>query len=223
MYLTIFLELVGGYLLLFLVVKILGKTQISQITPFDFISALVMGELVGSAIYDPEAGYAMILTGVLVWGALIYLTELITQKSRKFRFVLEGRPALIINKGKLDWREMKRNHLDLDQLQQLLRSKDVFSLKDVEYAILENNGAVSVLRKAESDMATCGDLNIQGKERILPYTVISDGVVLQDNLQNAGISEDWLHKELKTKGIDRMDEISYAEYEPGDDLYIQKY
>ncbi|WP_371862539.1 YetF domain-containing protein [Mesobacillus foraminis] len=223
LYLSIFLELLGGYLLLFVVVKLLGKTQISQISPFDFISALVMGELVGSAIYDPEAGFGMIVTGVLIWGALIYLTELVTQKSRKLRFKLEGRPAVIINKGKLDWKEMKRNHLDLDQLQQLLRSKDIFALKDVEYAILENNGAVSVLRKTEADQATCGDLNIQGKERILPYTVISDGVVLKDNLQNAGVSQEWLQHQLKTKGYDRLEEISYAEYEPGDDLYIQTY
>ncbi|WP_311439581.1 DUF421 domain-containing protein [Mesobacillus foraminis] len=223
MFLDIFLELLGGYILLFVVVKLLGKTQISQISPFDFVSALVMGELVGSAIYDPEAGFGMIVTGVLIWGALIYLTELLTQKSRKLRFKLEGRPSMIINKGRLDWREMKRNHLDLDQLLQLLRSKDVFSLKDVEYAILENNGSVSVLRKAEADQATCRDLDLQGIERVLPYTVISDGVVLQDNLQNAGVNEEWLQNKLKKQGHDRPEEISYAEYTPGDDLYIQTY
>ncbi|MCQ6274883.1 DUF421 domain-containing protein [Bacillus sp. V3B] len=208
---------------LFIVVKLLGKNQLSQITPFDFISALVMGELVGSAIFDQKAGILQILFAIAVWGSLIFFTELLTQKFRSMRYLFEGRPVMIINQGKLDWKAMKKNQIDVDQLQELLRFKDVFSLQDVEYAILENNGGVSVLRKSEVDQPTCRDLKIKGEKRTVPLTIISDGEVLANNLKKAGVNEDWLYKQLKIKGVDRPKEISYAEYEPGKDLFIQKY
>jgi uncharacterized membrane protein YcaP (DUF421 family) len=223
LYFDVLLELVVGYIALFIIVKFLGKTQLNQITPFDFISALIMGDLVGNAIFEKKVGIIIILFAVGVWGALIYTTEWLTQKSRRLRYILEGRPVMLINKGKLDWKAMKKNQIDIDQLQQLLRFKDIFSLQDVEYAILENNGGVSVLRKSEADQPTLCDLKIKGTKRVIPFTIISDGLVLVKNLKKAGVDENWLHKQLKIKGYDHPEEISYAEYEPGKELFIQKY
>jgi uncharacterized membrane protein YcaP (DUF421 family) len=223
LYLTIFTEIIGGFFILFIVVKLLGKTQISQITPFDFISALVLGELVGNAIYDQETGFGIILFASSIWGLLIFITEFLTQKSIKLRLVLEGKPSMIICQGKLDWKEMKRNRLDIDQLQQLLRAKDIFSMKDVEYAILENNGSVSVLRKAEADQPTCSDMQIKGEKRMLPYTIISDGEIMNKKLHEAGVDDEWLQQELDKMGIAKPDDISYAEYVPGKDLFVQRY
>lgn len=223
MYGTILFEIVGGFIVLFLIVRFLGKTQISQITPFDFISALVLGELVGNAIYDKETGFGIIIFSSAIWGGLIYLTEMLTQKSRKWRFILEGKPSMIIRRGELDWLQMKKNHLDIDMLQQLLRDKGIFSLQEVQYAILENNGGISVLKKAEADQPTLSDLNIKIEERVMPYTVISDGEILTDNLARAGVNEEWLYNELKMKKLGSPEEISYAEYVPGKELFIQKY
>lgn len=222
-YLGILAELVIGYFSLFITVKFLGKTQLSQITPFDFISALVLGDLVGGAIFDKKAGIVKIIFAVAVWGTLIYVTELATQKSRRMRYILEGRPSVIINKGKLDWNEMKINRLDVDQLQQMLRAKDIFSMKEVDYAIFENNGALSVLKKANFDQPSCQDLKIKGVKRKIPLTIISDGEVLFENLQKAGLTEEWLQRKLEEMGINIAKEISYAEWESGDSLYIQKY
>lgn len=223
LYETIFFEIVGGYIILFLVVRLLGKSQISQISPFDFISALVLGELVGNAIYDKETGFGIVVFAIVIWGILIYITEFLTQKSRRLRYLLEGRASIIIHKGKLEWKQMKRNHLDIDQLQQLLRDKGVFSLQEVEFAILENNGSISVLRKTEADQPTLKDLKIDGENRVFPYTIVSDGVVLNQNLQAAGLDEEWLYQELKQKGVYSPGDISYAEYAPGKELFIQKY
>jgi len=206
-----------------MIVKFLGKMQLSQITPFDFISALVMGDIVGNAIFNQEVNVLVILFSLGVWGALVYITEWLTQKSRRLRYLFEGRPVMIINKGKLDWKAMKKNQIDIDQLQQLLRFKDVFSLQDVEYAILENNGGGSVLRKSEADQPTCRDLKIKGEKRTIPLTIISDGEVLSNNLKKAGVDEKWLQKQLELKGFDQPEEISYAEYVPGKEIFIQKY
>lgn len=223
-YLQILTDIIGGYIALFIIIKCLGKTQISQITPFDFISALVLGEFVGSAIFDDKIGLLEIFFSILIWGGLIYLTELVTQKSRRLRMILEGGPSIIINGGQLDYKELKRNQLDIDQLQQLLRSKDIFSVGDVEYAILETNGGLSVLRKFEADHPTSKELQMKGEgKRKMPLTIISDGEVLVENLKKAGLDEVWLQKELQIRGINKHEEIFYAEWEPGEDLHIQHY
>ena len=223
MYWTIFLEVLGGFFILLFIVKFLGKTQISQITPFDFISALVLGEIVGNAIYDPETSFGVILFASSIWGCLIYLTEMATQKSVRLRHLFEGKPSMIIKKGRLDWAELKVNRLDIDQLQQLLRAKGVFSVQEVEYAILENNGSISVLRKAEADQPTCQDMKLQASERKMPYTIISDGDVVKTSLEEAGKNEEWLREELQKQGAEKPEEISYAEYIPGSSLFIQRY
>lgn len=223
MYGTIFSEIVGGFIVLFIVVRLLGKTQISQITPFDFISALVLGELVGNAIYDQEIDFGIVVFSIVIWGLLIYFTEYLTQKSRAMRFLFEGKPSMVIRKGKLDWSQMKKNQLDLDQLLHLLRDKGVFSLAEVEYAILEINGSISVLKKAEADQPTINDLKIKGEERVMPYMVISDGVILKDKLTEAGVDEEWLYQELKKQRLGQPEDICFAEYAPGSKLFVQKY
>jgi uncharacterized membrane protein YcaP (DUF421 family) len=222
-YLDILMELIIGYFALFITVKFLGRTQMSQITPFDFISALVLGDLVGNAVFDEKTSVLKILFAIGIWGTLIFITELTTQKSQRLRHLFEGSPSIIIKQGKIDWNEMKRNYLDINQLQQLLRSKDIFSLQDVDYAIYENNGELNVLRKSEIDYPTCQDLKIKGEKKTIPLTIISDGKVLLRNLQNAGLNEDWLHKELEARGVKQPKEICYAEWQPGKTLYIQKY
>ena len=103
-----------------------------------------------------------------------------------------------INHGKIDMNEMKKNRLDIDQLQQLLRSKDIFSLQDVTYAIYENNGELNILQKPELEIPTYKDLKIPTeKEKKVPVTIISDGKVLFDNLHQAGLNENWLQKATK--------------------------
>nr|WP_162927737.1 DUF421 domain-containing protein [Bacillus sp. Y1] len=222
-YVQMLVELVGGYVFLFIMVKVLGKTQISQITPFDFISALVLGEFVGSAVFDPKINLLKILFGITVWGLLIYLTELTTQKSIRLRLFLEGKPSFIIHEGKLDWKELKKNHLDINQLQQLLRSKDVFSLRDVEYAILEPNGSISILKKQEADKPTYKDFNLKINKRMVPLTIISDGEVILEHLQESGMDYKALIKQLNERNISSVKDVAYAEWESDKDLYLQVY
>src|SRR5699024_12767917 len=94
-------ETIFGFCALFLLTKILGKTQISQLTAFDFIAALVLGELVGNALFDDEAGVLEIAYVIFLWGSLLYIVEMITQKFKGSRFLLEGKPAMIIHKGQI--------------------------------------------------------------------------------------------------------------------------
>ncbi|MEK5379713.1 DUF421 domain-containing protein [Niallia sp. FSL W8-0635] len=219
----IFIELIIGYFLLLLLTKILGKTQITQITTFDFVSVLVLGELVGNAMYDSKTGIKEIAFSILLWGALIYVTEYITQKFRKTRKLLEGKPSIVINKGKIDFHELKKNHLDINQLQHLLRAKDVFSIAECAYAILETDGTISVLKKSAFSNPTKQDMNLPPEIISLPISVILDGEIITENLPRIGWNEDQLMQELKKHNFDSHKDILYAEWREGSPLYVQSY
>ncbi|GKU81831.1 UPF0702 transmembrane protein YetF [Niallia sp. NCCP-28] len=212
-----------GFIALLFLTKVLGKTEITQITTFDFVSVLVLGELVGNALYDDKIGIPEILSAVGVWGFLIYLTELLTQKFRSSRSLLEGKPAIIINKGKIDYNEVKKNRLDLNQLQHLLRAKDIFSFSECYYAILETDGTISAMKKQMFSTPTKQDLNLPLQHTALPISVIMDGEIIQENLPFAQYDKDKLSQELKRLGIASHKEVLYAEWQENMPLYIQKY
>ncbi|KIQ95343.1 hypothetical protein LH47_00597 [Anoxybacillus thermarum] len=217
------IELVVGYIALFIMAKILGRTQITQITPFDFISALVLGELVGNGLYDSEVGLSKVLFAIGLWGLLIYTTEMITQKKKELRELLEGKPVIVISKGKILYEALKQTKLDLNQLQHLLRARNVFSVREVEYAILETDGTVSVMKKAPFEQPTRQDQNISACEATLPVTVIIDGEVIWDNLQENGWDEQWLKKHIRHAGFENYNDILYAEWQDGKGMHVQAY
>ncbi len=107
-FISLTIELLVGFFALHIATKILGKNQITQLTPFDFISALVLGELVGNAIYDPEIGLQYVIYAVFFWAALIYSVEMLTQKFYATRAMLEGRPSMVIVDGQIQYNELKK-------------------------------------------------------------------------------------------------------------------
>jgi len=222
-FLSLTLELFVGFFALLVMTKVLGKNQITQLTPFDFISALVLGELVGNAIYDKDIGLHYVLYAVVVWGALIYVIEMITQKFRQSRPWLEGTPALIIANGKINYDELRKNKLDLDQLLHLLRDRGVFSIREVEYGVLETNGAVNVLRKHKYDIPINYELNIPFRQTALPVLLILDGEVVDEGLLTIQRENTWLKEELFKRGISGPKEVLYAEWLEGEGLEIQTY
>ncbi len=215
-------ELIVGFFALLLITKVLGKTQITQLTPFDFVSGLVLGELIGNAIYNKDIGIKYILYAIFLWGSFIYLIERITQKYKGSRSILEGNPAIVIRNGWIDREQLKKNKLDINQLQHLLRDKDIFSLREVEYAILEANGTVNVLRKPQYERPTNKDLNINYPRVFLPISLIIDGEVLWDNLEQAGLNEQWLKQQLSFHNIESVKKVLFAEWTEGEPLFVNK-
>ncbi|WP_432407638.1 DUF421 domain-containing protein [Wukongibacter sp. M2B1] len=216
----IVIELVIGFISLFIITKIIGKRQISQITPFDFISAIVLGELLGNAIYDENIGLIHILSTLLLWGILMITVEVITQKSLKSRGLLEGNPSIVIRKGMIDREELRKNRIDINELQNLLRQKDVFSVREVEYGILEADGKITVLKKPEYNYPTLSDLGLNPKPVYLPVTLVSDGEVLLDNLKDSGFNETWLDKQLHMQGFKDVKQVFYAEWKEDEGMHI---
>lgn len=222
-WITILFELLFGFVALFILTKIVGKRQMSQLTAFDFISAVILGELVGNALYDKNTGIKEVAFVIFIWGALLYMVEIITQKFKGTRKLLAGKPSIIIYEGNIIYEEMKKNKIDISELQQMLRTKDVFSLKEVEYAILETNGDLSILKKAAYQTPTKQDLKVKQSKPKLATTLISDGEILYDNLHEANLTEEWLLSEIKNQNFNSLKEIFYAEYIEGQKPFFLPY
>lgn len=216
-------ETVFGILALFLLTKILGKTQLSQLTAFEFIAAVVLGELVGNALFDKETGILDIAYVISIWGVILYIIELVTQKFKGSRFILEGKPSLIIHKGDIIYEEMRKNKIDINEVQHMLRMKDVFALQEVEYAVLETDGTLSVLKKAAYQTPNKKELNVAPTEPQMAMTLVNDGEIIGDNLAEANVTEVWLFDEMKRQGFHDIKKIFYVEYMEGKKLFIQPY
>lgn len=222
-FLPMLYDTIFGFCALFALTKILGKTQISQLTAFDFIAALVLGELVGNALFDEEAGVLEIAYIIFLWGSLLYIVEMITQKFKGSRFLLEGKPAMVIHRGKLIYEELRKNKLDIDEVQHLLRMKDVFAIQEVEYAILEPNGDLSVLKKSPYQTPAKKDFDMLSKKPEIAVTLISDGEIIHDNLAEVDLTEQWLLDELLKQNYLTEKEVFYAEYLPNKPLFVLPY
>ncbi|MBS4534749.1 DUF421 domain-containing protein [Clostridium sp. D2Q-14] len=214
------IELIFGFFALLAITKFLGKTHIDQITPFDFISALVLGELLGNAIYDENISIVYIMYAIFIWALLIFIIEKITQKFRKTRKILQGDPSLIIRHGKIDYNVIKREKLDINELLSLLRQKDVFSIREVEYGILEPGGKISILKKSKYDNPTIEDLNLPEKVTYLPVNLVLDGEILYDNLNAIGYDEEWLKNQIHMYGVEKIEEVFYAEWKQDEGIHV---
>ncbi|WP_051569289.1 DUF421 domain-containing protein [Alkaliphilus transvaalensis] len=213
-------ELTIGFFALFVVTKITRKSQINQITPFDFISAIVLGELLGNAIYDEKVRIWTIMYALALWGILMVFIEKITQKLRRTRKLLEGEPAIIIRNGQIDYNVIKKEKLDINELLSLLRQKDAFSIREIEFAILEQSGNISVLKKSKYESATIEDLNLQEHPVYLPITLILDGEIIKNNLYAIGHDENWLFNQIRKAGEKNIENIFYADWKQDEGIHV---
>jgi uncharacterized membrane protein YcaP (DUF421 family) len=217
-------EMLVGFLGLLFIMKFLGKISLKQITPFDFISALILGETVGNAIYDGSVGAMKILFTIFFWGMLMYVVQILTQKSITLRGLLEGTPAILIKHGEIQFQTLKKNRMDLDQLRFMLRSAGAYTFEEVDYAILETDGSVNIVKNHQYQTVTKGDCKIPRKRFVLPIVLISDGKLLKRNLLSSGVSQSWLDEQLNQKGIQRYKDVMIAEWNQEDEsLTIKKY
>jgi len=220
--LNLTLELLLGFIGLLIAVKIIGKRQVNQLSPFDFISAVVLGELLGNALYSDETTLFHIFYALAVWTFLLAIIEKIVQKSSKFRNLVEGTPKLIIKNGLIDYDVLKKEKLDFIELLTQLRDKDTFSIREVKYAIIEPSGIITVLKKAEYNNVVKRDLHIDSVSSSLSIPIILEGKIQANNLKATGNDENWLMTNLNEKNINGIESVVYAEWSEEEGFYIQE-
>lgn len=218
-YLT--LELLTGFFLLFILIKILGRKIINQITPFTFIAAIVLGELLGNALYDEKIGVGYIIYSMSMWAFLLVVVEFLGQKFLTLRKVFEGKPSVLIQDGFVKREQLKKNRMNINQLQSLLRQSETFSIREVAYYYLEANGNISILKKSPKQKTQREDLNLPEQPVYIPVTLIRDGELLSDELNEIGQTREWLMLQLQAQGIGDYRKVFLAEWLEGDGLFVQ--
>lgn len=220
MFLELSIKLVISFFGLWAIAFITGRKTLSQLTPLDFLSSLVLSEIVGNTLYDDEVKVSQLLFALALWTALSYLFEKATTRFVKFGYVAEGRVVLLIDNGEVNQGLLKKYDIEFKQLLSLLRKQNVFSIQEVKYAILETDGSLSVLRKPEYEPPTAEDMGMETSPDRFAVTVIDKGELLKKSMKGKNIDMEMVRVEIKKQGYDNIKDIAYAEYDDDGELYI---
>ncbi|ASK63677.1 hypothetical protein CFK37_16680 [Virgibacillus phasianinus] len=186
--------------ILFFITKWLGKKQLSEMNIFEYITGIVIGSIVAMFAADIETNISHGLAALFIWFAIPLLVEFISQKSKTFRNLTQGKSTIFIQDGKIMEDNLKKEHYSSDDLLEKLRDDQIFKVADVEFAVLEPSGNLNILPKKENRPLTAKDLGINSPTDKEPQTVIMDGKVILEPLANLSLNTNWLETEL-----DKMD------------------
>ncbi|WP_042354942.1 DUF421 domain-containing protein [Bacillus rubiinfantis] len=210
-YFNIILRTLILYAVLLLIFRFMGKREIGELSILDLVVFIMIGEMAVIAIENTnEPLFQTIIPMVLLMIIQITLA-LISLKSKRFRDLIDGKPTIIINRGKVDEQAMRKHRYNFDDLLMQLRENNVRSIADVEFAILETSGKLSVIEKIEDPKkpktpAQNGDITIP---------LIMDGNIMEESLSKINKTNLWLRQELKKKGIKDLKKVSFCSYENG--------
>jgi len=213
-----------SFVALLVLTRLLGKKQVGQLTFFNYVTGITLGSTTAEIIVSRQITLLQGISSLVLWSLLAFIVALIGLHSVKGREILDGQPTILIKQGKILEKALAEQHLNIDDLSMLLRNKDVFSPEDVEFAILEPDGKLSVLIKEELLPATKKDIKATVTPvHKIPTELIIDGEIVEKNLMKMDVSVAWLKQQLKKAGIHSLDQVFYAELQLDGKLYIDKY
>lgn len=219
--LVIFARTLILFSIVVITMRIMGKRQIGELQPFELAVAILISELAAVPMQD---------TGIpLVNGIIPILTLLITQmslsfislKSTKARGIICGRPSILISNGKIQEKELRKEMYTLNDLLEQLRINNIPNIADVEFAILETNGQLSVIPKSQKRPVIAEDLNIPTNYEGLPIDLIVDGAINEENLIKFNLSHEWLKEQFNKLGVDNLKEVLFASLDSQGKIYWQ--
>jgi len=210
------------YVVLLISVRVMGKREIGALDPFDFVVAILLAEL--AAIPIQNLGHPS-WTGVLAIGVLVALQVLsswLCLVSDKAREIISGQPTVVVRNGQLMEPEMRRHRYNIHDLLAQLRLAGVPDVRDVEMAVLENNGQLSVIPRSQKRAVAPQDLQIPTEYEALPVSVVLIGRINYDALRQHQISYTWLREKLQEQGIEDPSTVFYAHVDPQGNLFVQR-
>ncbi|MDO4487130.1 MAG: DUF421 domain-containing protein [Bacillota bacterium] len=198
------------YLIVLFVIRIMGKGELSKMSPFQLIVLFMIAELASIPIESPDVS---MITGVTAIFTLLFLQVLISFisiKSEKLKNFFNGKPSILINNGDINHKELKKLRITVNDLMEQLRIGNMPAVSDVEYAVMESNGELSIIPKAENKPLTPKDMSIKKQPEIMPVVFISDGIMYRKNLTQAGWTEEKLLKNLSMMNISSCSDVFLA-------------
>lgn len=209
-----------AFIILLALGRIVGRKMISRITFFDFIIGVTLGSLgVRLALGADDSLLGNIVAGITII-LMVLLIDVCNLKSYLFRKLEEGKPIILVENGIIHEKNLKKVRISLNKLLMLLREKDVFNMDDVYYAIIENDGELSVLLKPDRQALKAADMNVPISPINLPLDLIIDGKIIYENLVQSGHDIEWITAQLKSHNIRSEKDVLYACINPVQGFYI---
>lgn len=200
--LTAFLSVIT----LFIIAKFMGHKQIAQLDFFDYISGITFGSIAAELATELEQPWKPLIA-MIIYGLASITLSLISNKFPKLRKYINGTPTIIMSNGKIHRKNLKKCKIELSEFLVLCRQEGYFHLNDIDTAIFEYNGRLTILPTSQNRPATLKDLNIFTQETSIDVEIIMDGRILGENLKRMGLNEDWLTKQLKEQGYNNAKQI----------------
>lgn len=219
-YLNVLFRSVITYFVLLFFTRIMGKKQLSQLTYFDYIVGITIGSIAAAASVDKHINVFQSCFSIIVWSILTVLISILTLKSIKLRLWIDSEPLVIIDKGKVIYKNIKKAKYNIGDLLMQLRNKDIFYIADVEIAVLEPDGKLSVLKKAEKTPITVEDMKIKKPKAGMMVDVILDGNILSEHLLQIKKDKRWVIDQLESRNIYNIKDVVFAGVQADGQIYI---
>lgn len=185
------------YILVLIIMRLMGKREIGQMQPFELVIAIMIADLASIPMSDVGIPITNGIVPILALLLFQLIISIINLKSIALRKIICGKPSILIYRGKIDEKQLYKEKITINELQERLRQNDIFTIGDVEYAILETNGQISVIQKPEKRNTIPEDFNILPDYEGIPYDLVIDGKIMHDNLKKIGRDYKWLEKEAE--------------------------
>lgn len=219
---NVVLASLGSVIVLFLLTKLMGYRQMSQLSMFDYINGITIGSIAAEMATSLEDDFLKPLIAMVIYGGVAILISVITSKSIKFRRIISGKSLILYDNQKLYQNNLKKSKLDIDEFLIQCRNNGYFNLSDIQTAILESNGKISFLPVSSKRPANPQDLNLKPQEESIQINVILDGKILDENLKETGNDEVWLRKQLKAQKDIKLSDVFLATCDRNNKLQIFK-
>jgi uncharacterized membrane protein YcaP (DUF421 family) len=219
-YVVVLIRTIFSFIVLLAMTRLMGKTQMSQLTFFDYVVGITIGSVAATLSVDQNVKILNGLVSIVIWGLLPILIAFINMKSYRFRKITDGNPTPLIQNGNILEDNLKKTRLTSEELMLMLRQKDAFKLADVEFAVLETSGQLSVMKKSDVLPVTPKDMQIKVELEHEPRVIIMDGKVMEKTLTDLGYSKEWLLGEVMKHGAEQFQDVYFAQITSDGSLYI---
>ncbi|WP_010530306.1 DUF421 domain-containing protein [Lentibacillus jeotgali] len=222
-YMVIAVRTLFSFFFILLMARILGKKQLAQLTFFDYITGITIGNMAAAMAIDTTLQPIDAVIGVTIFTIMTILIAKGAMRSLKFRKLVEGSPLMLMRNGNVLEKNLSKANLTFDDLMMGLREKNVFKLSDVETAVLETSGTISVMKKTEYNPLTPKDINLSVESEHEPSLIIVDGVLLSKRLKYLGYSEEWLLGEVMKQGGSGFKDVFLGQIDTKGNVYADLY
>lgn len=208
------------YLVIVIGIRLMGKRQIGQLEPSEFVLSLLIADLAAVPMQDFGIPIIMGVIPIITLLCLNTILSVLTVKSIRIRALLCSRPSIVVQDGKILSREMVKNRFTVDELMEELRVAGVTDIDSVKYAVLETTGRISVITKREDQPPTSSDLGVAVQDNGLPVIVVSDGRVLTENMKVRNLTDQWLRQQLSGRKINDLSQVFLMTVDEAGKVYL---